>query len=78
MDENKDVEIGVEYFSKMVKVSNDMNKPWIKAFFFSNALWATIVLALILLAYLVPSEISANQEQDFPNQTQSQEVEVTN
>lgn len=60
----------IKNFGDMVEATEKLTKPWRRAFWLSNILWATIVALLISYAYLVPSEMS--QEQDMFTQHQAQ------
>ncbi len=66
--ENKEKQI--ENFGDMVNAVEAVTKSWRKAFWLTNILWAIIVALLISYAYLVPSEMS--QEQDITEQHQTQ------
>lgn len=66
--ENKEKQI--ENFGDMVNAVEAITKPWRKAFWLSNIVWAIIVALLISYIYLVPSEMS--QEQDITEQHQTQ------
>ena len=66
--ENKEKQI--ENFGDMVNAVGAITKPWRKAFWLSNIVWAIIVALLISYTYLVPSEMS--QEQDITEQHQTQ------
>ena len=66
--ENKEKQI--ENFGDMVNAVEAITKPWRKAFWLYNIVWAIIVALLISYAYLVPSEMS--QEQDMVTQHQAQ------
>lgn len=60
----------IKNFGDMVEATEKLTKPWRRAFWLSNILWAAIVALLISYAYLVPSEMS--QEQDMVTQHQAQ------
>lgn len=60
----------IQSFGDMVDAVECITKPWRKAFWLSNILWAIIVALLISYAYLIPSKM--NQEQDMATQHQSQ------
>ena len=66
--ENKEKQI--ENFGDMVNAVEAITKPWRKAFWLSNIVWAIIVALLISYTYLVPSEMS--QEQDITELHQTQ------
>lgn len=63
-------EKSIQNFGDMVDAVEQLTKPWRKAFWLSNILWAIIVALLISYAYLIPSEMS--QEQTMPEQHQAQ------
>lgn len=60
----------IQSFADMVDASERLTKPWRKAFWLTNILWAIIVALLVSYAYLVPTEVS--QEQNFQEQNQTQ------
>ena len=60
----------IKNFGDMVEATEKLTKPWRRAFWLSNILWAAIVALRISYAYLVPSEMS--QEQDMVTQHQAQ------
>lgn len=60
----------IQSFGDMVDGVDRLTMPWRKAFWLSNILWAIIVALLISYAYLIPSEMS--QEQDMSTQHQNQ------
>ena len=67
MNENEKT---IQSFGDMVDAVEHLTKPWRRAFWLSNILWALIVALLISYAYLVPSEMT--QEQDMTTQHQAQ------
>lgn len=60
----------IQDFGDMVQATERLTKPWKWALIITNCLWAIIVGLLVSYAYLIPSEMS--QEQDFPSQHQEQ------
>ena len=60
----------IQSFGDMVDATEKLTKPWRFALFLTNILWAAVVVLLVSYAYLVPSEMS--QEQDLPSQHQTQ------
>lgn len=60
----------IESFADLVNAAERLTKPWRLALIITNILWAIVVTLLISYAYLVPSEMS--QEQDLPSQHQTQ------
>ena len=60
----------VQSFGDMVAGVDRLTMPWRRAFWLSNILRAIIVALLISYAYLVPAEMT--QEQDLSTQHQSQ------
>lgn len=60
----------IQNFGDMVEATDRLTRPWRKAFWLSNILWAIIVALLISYAYLIPSEMS--QEQNLTAQHQAQ------
>ena len=66
MDDKKTI----QDFGDLVNATEKLTKPWRLALIITNFFWAVIVALLVSYAYLVPSEMS--QEQDIPSQHQSQ------
>lgn len=60
----------IESFGDMVEATERLTKPWKMALIITNALWAIVFLAFILLAYLMPD--TSYQYQDFEGQAQVQ------
>lgn len=60
----------IENFGDMVSATEKLTKPWRIALIVTNILWAIVVVMLVSYAYLIPSEMT--QEQDFPSQHQTQ------
>ena len=60
----------IRSFGDMVQATEKLTKPWRLALIITNALWAIVFLAFILLAYLTPD--TTYQVQNFEQQTQMQ------
>lgn len=60
----------IQNFSDMVAATEKLTKPWRTAFLVSTIAWAIIVAMLVWFAYMTP--VDMGQEQDFQNQTQTQ------
>ena len=60
----------IESFGDMVEATERLTKPWKWAVILTNALWAAVFLAFILMAYLTPD--TTYQYQEFDTQTQMQ------
>jgi len=60
----------IQNFGDMVNATEKLTKPWRIALLVTNILWAVIVALLISYAYLIPAEMT--QEQDLPTQHQTQ------
>jgi len=60
----------IQSFGDMVQATEKLTKPWRLALLITNALWAMVFLAFILLAYLTPD--TSYQYQDFEGQAQVQ------
>lgn len=67
----------IQSFGDMVDAAENLTRPWRRALALTNILWAAVMAAFILLAYLTPAEIETNQNQDFTNQTQTYTSSVT-
>lgn len=61
----------IQSFGEMVDASERLTKPWRRAFWLSNIIWAIIVALLISYAYLVPTEVSQEQDLEAQHQTQT-------
>lgn len=62
----------VQNFADMVSATEKLTKPWRWALIITNALWAIVFTAFILLAYLTPD--SSYQYQELPSQIQEQSM----
>ena len=62
----------IQNFGDMVSATEKLTKPWRWALIITNALWAIVFMAFILLAYLTPD--TSYQAQDFSAQSQTQSV----
>lgn len=60
----------IKSFGDMVDATERLTKPWRWALIITNLLWAVVVILLVSYAYLMPSEMT--QEQDLPSQHQVQ------
>lgn len=60
----------IQSFGDMVYATERLTKPWRLALVITNILWAIVVMALVLLAYLTPTTVT--QEQVMPENSQSQ------
>lgn len=60
----------IQSFGDLVEATERLTKPWRMALIITNFLWAVVVVLLVSYAYLIPSEMT--QEQDFPSQHQTQ------
>ena len=60
----------IKSFGDMVNATEKLTKPWRSALVVTNVLWAVVVILLVSYAYLVPAEMT--QEQNFPEQYQTQ------
>lgn len=60
----------IKSFGDMVDATERLTKPWRWALIITNLLWAIVVILLVSYAYLMPSEMT--QEQDLPAQHQVQ------
>lgn len=60
----------IQSFGDLVEAAERLTKPWRLALIITNFLWAVVVVLLISYAYLIPSEMT--QEQDLPSQHQTQ------
>lgn len=60
----------IKSFGDMVDATERLTKPWRWALIITNLLWAIVAILLVSYAYLVPAEMT--QEQDFPSQHQTQ------
>lgn len=66
----------VQSFGDMVEAAEKLTKPWRRALIITNALWAGVMIAFILLAYLSPDTTYQTQEFDGHTQVQSSGTEV--
>ena len=66
----------LESFGDMVNATERLKKPWRWALYITNALWALVFLAFILLAYLTPDTTYQYQDLETPSQVQSTGSEV--
>lgn len=66
----------IRSFGDMVQATEKLTKPWRLALIITNALWAIVFLAFILLAYLTPDTTYQYQEVDGQPQIQSTGSEV--
>lgn len=64
----------IQSFGDMVEATERLTKPWRLAMVITNVLWAFVLSAFILLAYLTPD--TTYQYQDGNHQTQSTGSEV--
>lgn len=60
----------IKSFGDLVEATERLTKPWRLALIITNFLWAVVVVLLVSYAYLIPSEMT--QEQDLPSQHQTQ------
>lgn len=60
----------IQSFGDMVDATERLTKPWRYALFLTNILWAIVLFAFILLAYMTPVEME--QGQNLPDGSQSQ------
>lgn len=60
----------IQSFGDLVEATERLTKPWRLALIITNVLWAVVVVLLVSYAYLIPSEMT--QEQDLPSQHQMQ------
>lgn len=61
----------IQSFGDMVDATERLTKPWRFALFLTNILWAVVLFAFILLAYLTPVEMEQGQNIPDGSQTQS-------
>lgn len=61
----------IQSFGDMVDATERLTKPWRYALFLTNILWAIVLFAFILLAYLTPVEMEQGQNIPDGSQTQS-------
>lgn len=66
----------IQSFGDMVQATERLTKPWRLALLITNALWAAVFLAFILLAYLTPDTVYQSQDFEGQVQTQSSGTEV--
>ena len=66
----------IRSFGDMVQATEKLTKPWRLALIITNALWAIVFLAFILLDYLTPDTTYQYQEVDGQAQVQSTGSEV--
>lgn len=66
----------IRSFGDMVQATEKLTKPWRLALIITNALWAIVFLAFILLAYLTPDTAYQYQEVEGQAQVQSTGSEV--
>lgn len=66
----------IRSFGDMVQATEKLTKPWRLALIITNALWAIVFLAFILLAYLAPDTTYQYQEVEGQAQVQSTGSEV--
>jgi len=66
----------IRSFGDMVQATEKLTKPWRLALIITNALWAIVFLAFILLAYLTPDTTYQYQEVEGQAQVQSTGSEV--
>lgn len=62
----------IQNFGDMVSATEKLTKPWRWALIITNALWAIVFMAFILLAYLTPDTSYQVQDQDITASVQSQ------
>lgn len=66
--ENKEA---VQNFGDMVNATEKLTKPWRWALVITNALWAIVFTAFIMLAYLTPETVYQSQDYQAQNQQQA-------
>lgn len=66
----------IQNFGDMVSATEKLTRPWRWALIITNALWAIVFMAFILLAYLTPDTTYQYQEVDGQPQIQSTGSEV--
>lgn len=66
----------IQNFGDMVSATEKLTKPWRWALIITNAFWAIVFMAFILLAYLTPDTTYQYQEVDGQPQIQSTGSEV--